>query len=117
MFLGSLFQVVAFSMQSLQPPFPFLIIAYFFNGFGAGLQNAQANGMVASLPTTPGTKMGFLHAMYGVGAFAAPLVGTQFSKNKRWAFYFLVSLGFGILNSITIGVVFRFNTQDGRYLL
>lgn len=112
MFVGSLFQVAAFSIQSSQPPFPLFAIAYAFNGFGGALQDAQTNGMIANLPTTPSTKMGILHAVYGLGALCAPLVATQFSQQKRWSFLFVVSLGVAIVNSTICGAVFRLKTQD-----
>lgn len=117
MFVGSLSQVIAFSIQSSQPPFILLVIAYCFNGFGAGLQNAQANGLVANLPTTPATKMGILHSTYGLGALSAPLVATQFSQRKQWSFHFLVSLGIGIFNSIISGSVFQLRTQESESII
>ena len=66
------------------PPFPVLVIGYFFNGFGLSLQvngssaqsvitplvmfvmqDAGANGYVASLKDNASVKMGILHAIYG----------------------------------------------------
>lgn len=117
MFLGSLCQIAAFSVQISRPPYPLFAIAYAVNGFGMALQDAQANGLVALLPTAPGTKMGVLHAVYGVGALTAPLVATQFAQQKRWSFHFLASLGVGIINSIVSGAVFRLKKQDRESFL
>ena len=66
------------------PPFPVLVIGYVFNGFGISLQvnggyvqfminvsptlamqDAGANGYVASLKDNANVKMGILHAIYG----------------------------------------------------
>ncbi len=38
MFIGSLFQVVAYAMESPQPPFPVMVMAYALAGFGMSLQ-------------------------------------------------------------------------------
>ncbi|KAG9031576.1 hypothetical protein FS837_002948, partial [Tulasnella sp. UAMH 9824] len=56
--------------------------------------------------------MGVLHAFYGLGAFAAPLVSTQFSQQKRWSFHYLISMGIALTSLvITIGV-FRLKRQE-----
>ncbi|OBZ67290.1 Bypass of stop codon protein 6 [Grifola frondosa] len=81
-------------------------------GFGIALQDAGANGFVASLKDNASTKMGILHAVYGAGAFSSPLVATQFSALPRWSFHFLVSLGIALSNIILLIAVFRFKNQD-----
>ncbi|PPQ74073.1 hypothetical protein CVT24_012943 [Panaeolus cyanescens] len=110
--LGSCCQLVAYSIQCSAPPFPAFVFAYVLNGFGIAVQDAQANGFVAVLKRSPETKMGVLHAAYGLGAFAAPLAATQFAQLPRWSFHFLVSLGVSILNTVLLVVVFRFQKQD-----
>lgn len=77
-----------------------------------GIQDAQANGFVATLKDNPEAKMGILHAAYGVGALAAPLVATQFAQLHRWSFHYMISLGLTIANAIVLWVVFRFKNQD-----
>lgn len=44
----------------------------------------------------------------GAGACVAPLIATQFAKAPRWSFYFLVSLGLAVSNTIVLTFVFRF---------
>ena len=41
------------------------MIAYTINGFGESLEDAQANGFVASYKDNAAAKMGILHAAYG----------------------------------------------------
>lgn len=80
--------MIAFAIQSPAPPFPALVLGYAINGFGVALQvstldvwarqskkpiylnrvvlqDAGANGFVASLKDNSSTKMGILHAVYG----------------------------------------------------
>ncbi|KAF9528584.1 major facilitator superfamily domain-containing protein [Crepidotus variabilis] len=111
-FLGSLCQVVAYIIQCSAPPFPAFVLAYSINGIGGALQDAQANGFVATLKSNPETKMGILHAAYGLGAFASPFIATQFAQLPRWSFHFLVSLGMAVFNSILLIVVFKLKSQD-----
>ncbi|PBK59795.1 MFS general substrate transporter [Armillaria solidipes] len=95
MVLGSLFQVIAYTLQAPALPFPVFVIAYMINGVGLALQDAQANGYVACYKHNPESKMGLLHAVY------SPL-----------SFHYLVSLGLAVLNTIFLWAVFKLRTQD-----
>lgn len=106
--LGAALQLITYSVQSAAPPFAAFVVVNLFNGFGGALQDSQANGFVGSLSHYQETKMGILHAAYGVGAFAAPLVATQFAQMERWSFHYLTSLGLAVINTIILAVVFRF---------
>ncbi|KAI0064423.1 MFS general substrate transporter [Artomyces pyxidatus] len=110
--LGSVSQVIGYCLMSPAPPFPVFAIGYVFNGFGIALQDAQANGYVASYKENAASRMGFLHASYGAGALAAPLVATQFAQLHRWSFHYLVSLGISLSNAVCLVIVFRFKRQD-----
>ncbi|ELU40980.1 MFS_1 domain-containing protein [Rhizoctonia solani AG-1 IA] len=107
---GSLFQIVAYSILSTTPPFPAMCVALTINGIGMSLQNAQTSSLVISLTRNPGTKMGMMHAAYGAGACVSPLIATQFSQMPRWSFYFLVSLGLAVSNTVSQSLVFGFRT-------
>ncbi|TFK61130.1 MFS general substrate transporter, partial [Pluteus cervinus] len=106
-FFGSLCQVVAYAIQSIAPPWPVFLLAAVLNGAGLSVQDAQANGFVASLKTNPETKMGLLHAIYGGGALVAPLVATQFAQARHWSFHYIVSAGIAVSNAVFLGVVFK----------
>lgn len=109
---GSILQVIAYALQSPAPSFPVFVMAFTINGFGIALQDAQANGFVASLQHNAETKMGILHAAYGAGAFTAPLVATQFAQLDRWSFHYIVSLGIAVSNTIALCLIFGTKTQD-----
>ncbi|KAF9049577.1 MFS general substrate transporter [Hymenopellis radicata] len=110
--LGACCQVVAYAIQAPGPPFPVLLIGYTIGGIGLAIQDAQANGYVASITEGKEAKMGYLHATYGFGALCAPLVATQFAYLPRWSFHYMISLGLAILNVIFLVAVFRFKDQD-----
>ncbi|OSC97784.1 MFS general substrate transporter [Trametes coccinea BRFM310] len=112
MVIGALAQVVGYTLEAPAPPFPVFVMGYAVNGFGLALQNAGANGYVASLKDNAATKMGILHAIYGAGALSSPLVATQFAQLSHWSFHYLVSLGIAISNVILLIAVFRFKNQE-----
>ncbi|KAG6857075.1 hypothetical protein H0H87_010040, partial [Tephrocybe sp. NHM501043] len=109
---GSVLQVIGYTLMAPALPFPALVIAYAINGVGLSLQDAQANGFVASLDSNTEAKMGVLHAVYGAGALCSPLVSTQFAQLHRWSFHFLVSLGLAVVNTAVLVGIFKFKTQD-----
>ncbi|KAG9126757.1 hypothetical protein FRC07_002092 [Ceratobasidium sp. 392] len=110
--LGALVQVVGYTILAPAPPFPVMCLAYAFNGFGIALQNAQSNGLISALPNNTSAKMGLLHAGYGVGAFLAPLVATQFSQLPRWSFHYLTSLALALINTGVLFATFRLKEQN-----
>ncbi|KAL6302999.1 MFS general substrate transporter [Sparassis latifolia] len=109
---GSVAQVIGYALEAPAPPFPVFVMGYAVNGFGLALQDAGANGYVASLAHNSATRMGILHAVYGVGALSSPLVSTQFSQLPRWSLHYLVSLGIALANTVFLIAVIRFRTQD-----
>ncbi|KAF8484334.1 MFS general substrate transporter [Gautieria morchelliformis] len=110
--LGAIGQTIGYSMMAPAPPFPVLAIGYVTNGFGIALQDAQANGFVASLQDNSAIKMNLLHAAYGFGALGSPLIATQFAPLRHWSFHFLTSLGLSLANLVALIAVFKLRTQD-----
>ncbi|KAF9653480.1 MFS general substrate transporter [Thelephora ganbajun] len=103
---------IAYGIQAPAPPFPFFVLAPALNGFGMAVQDAQANGYVASLDNHKEVRMGILHAIYGLGAFSAPLVSTQFSTMRHWSYHYFSSLGLAVTSAVLAVVIFRFKTQE-----
>lgn len=116
MVLGAISQTITYAMQTPAPPFPVFVLSYFFSGFGLSLQNAGANGFVGGLSTSVETKLGFLHAFYGLGAFAAPLVATYFSNTKHWTHHFLTSTAMAVVNVAVLCLIFGFKRQEELYI-
>lgn len=132
MVIGSVVQMTGYVLNSIAPPFPVFIFAYFLGGFGIAIQDAGASGYVSCLNSS--TRMGVLQSLYGaweafqcahavsvtdfkgLGAFCAPLVSTQFAQLPRWSFHYLVSLGLSLINTVLLVSVFRLRRQDGKRL-
>lgn len=57
-----------------------------------------------------------LDSATGVGAFASPLIATQFAQLPRhWSLHYLTTLGFAIINNVLVVVIFKYKTQEGEY--
>ncbi|KAF8587192.1 MFS general substrate transporter [Ramaria rubella] len=110
--LGAIAQMIAYAIMAPAPPFPVLVTAYAINGVGIALQDAQANGFVASLADGSAVKMNLLHAVYGFGAMSSPLIATQFAPLHHWSFHYLTCLGISIANLVSLTAVFKLKTQD-----
>lgn len=77
--LGAAIQGLASAVIAFRPPFIAIAVCYAFAGFGLALQDAQFNTYIARLPGAT-TKLGIVHAIYGVGALLSPVVATLLMK-------------------------------------
>ncbi|KAH9852215.1 MFS general substrate transporter [Lenzites betulinus] len=109
---ASLVAIVGFSLEASAPPFPVYVIGYYFSGFGMSFLDAGSNAFLASLSGDTSTKMGIMHALYGVGAMCSPLVSTQFARIHRWSFVYLAHIGLTLFNALLESFVFRFQSQE-----
>lgn len=110
--MGAAIQIIGFTIQSTAPPFPAFVVGFPINGFGMSLQDAQANGYVSALKSE--TKMGVLHAVYGLGALTAPLVSTQFAQlEDYWNLHYVTSVFVALTTAIVLALMFRGRSQNG----
>lgn len=111
--LGSMCQVLGYIFMCWGPPYPLFCFAFVCNGYGLGLQDAQVNTMVSRLPNASNLLF-LMHAVYGLGATASPLVATQFVKHFRHKvyYYYFVSLALGLVTALMLLGVFQLRTED-----
>ncbi|BEI81085.1 hypothetical protein CcaverHIS002_0202450 [Cutaneotrichosporon cavernicola] len=110
---GAALQVIAYALICWGGPYPLFVFAFVLIGWGLGLQDAQVNSIVSRMKHA-NTLMFLMHAVYGLGATASPLVSTQFVKRiqSRVYLYYSVSLGLALFTTIALILVFRFRTED-----
>ncbi|WRT64998.1 uncharacterized protein IL334_001939 [Kwoniella shivajii] len=110
---GAAMQGLAYILICWGCPFPLFVVAYVFNGFGLGLQDAQVNSLVTRLENSS-TKMFLMHAMYGFGATISPFVSTAFVQRvpSKVYLYFAVSLGLALLTVLALVIVFKGRTEN-----
>ncbi|PIL23351.1 MFS general substrate transporter [Ganoderma sinense ZZ0214-1] len=110
-FIASFMVAIGNSLQASGSQFPVFVIGFLFVGFGAAFLDAGSNAFVASLSGDTSTKMGVMHAIYGVGAMCAPLISTQFAQLRRWSFGYLVHVGLVLMNAAFQAFTFRFKSE------
>ena len=83
------------------------------------MQDANANGWVAGLPNVrrlivaeltgqAATKLGYIHAAYGLGALLSPLAATGFvTGDVAWYLLYTVSASIGTINVLFLLYAFR----------
>lgn len=110
---GAFSQMVAYALMCWGGPYPLFCVAFVLVGVGLGLQDAQVNSMLTRMPNA-NTLMFLMHAMYGLGATASPLVTTQFVKHVENTvyYYYAVSLGLAAVTCVLLLVVFQLRTDD-----
>jgi fucose permease len=110
--MGAALQAIAYCLMCFGGPYPLFVIAFAINGLGLGLQDAQANTVLARLPNAD-IKVSLAHAVYGLGATVAPLVSTQFViRVSRFYLYYTTSIGIAAGTCILLLLVFRGRTED-----
>ncbi|KAI0654406.1 MFS general substrate transporter [Cubamyces menziesii] len=109
---ASVIAIVGYALEASAPPFPAYVIGYLLTGFGMSFLDAGSNAFVASLSEDTSTKMGIMHALYGLGAMCSPLVSTQFARFHRWSFVYFAHIGITIFNIVLQLLAFRLKSQD-----
>lgn len=115
--LATAFQIAGYAILSPAPAFPVMCIAFFINGMGMALLNAQCNSLLSMLHNP--TAMGLAHASYGVGALIAPLISTQFANiyteshaasginTGKWALYYTILLFVALSDMASVAYLLR----------
>lgn len=84
--LGPASHIVAYTIISLHPPYPVLVIAFIFAGFGNGVIDAAWNAWIGNMANA-NELLGFLHGFYGLGATLAPLIATTMITKAGLGWY------------------------------
>ncbi|KAH8927776.1 MFS general substrate transporter [Atractiella rhizophila] len=109
---GAFQQTIAYSLMAPPINFPLIVVCYAINGFGMALQDAAANAYIGGTGGNVAWKMGLLHAFYGLGALISPLIATAFvSSGIKFSFFWLVTLGLGIVNVLLLLLTFRLKRE------
>ncbi|KAG8843077.1 hypothetical protein FRB91_003610 [Serendipita sp. 411] len=114
LFLFGLFHCAYFLFAAWSPRYYGVLIAFFIGGMGKSVQIAQINGYWANNLRVHG--VWFLHASYGFGAFASPLLGqTLRAHGFRWRSFFWISLSIALCN-VFLGL-YAFKTTDEEFTI
>ncbi|KAK9465343.1 major facilitator superfamily domain-containing protein [Lipomyces arxii] len=90
--LGPGLLVLMYAMIVGAPPFPVIVVAFFFGGLGMAMIVAQVNLFLSYLQQTE-VCFGVCHGSYGIGAMTGPLVATaMISAGVSWQKYYIILL-------------------------
>jgi fucose permease len=98
-----------------------MCVAFFINGMGMSLLNAQCNSLLSMLHNP--TAMGLAHASYGIGALISPLISTQFARlytdshatnpgSGKWALHYTFLLVAALSDLISFAVSLKGRGYD-----
>lgn len=98
---------IAYTMLSCRPPFPVVVVAFFFIGLGFAFNLALNNVFCASFANST-TTLGFLHGAYGIGGTIGPLMATALVTHARpWSSFYLITLAVTLVNLGLAFLAFR----------
>ncbi|KAM3072367.1 hypothetical protein ACMFMG_009176 [Clarireedia jacksonii] len=100
------------------PPFPVVVLAFLFVGFGMAINLSLSNVFAANLLN--GTQMlGFMHGSYGLGGIIAPLAATAMvSSGIPWSHYYFLPLAATLANLAFAGWSFwHYESENEESLL
>ncbi|PGH16169.1 hypothetical protein AJ79_01936 [Helicocarpus griseus UAMH5409] len=84
--LGPSAHVLSYIVISVHPPYPVLVIAFIFAGFGNGVIDAAWNAWIGIMANA-NELLGFLHGFYGLGAILSPLIATTLITKAGLSWY------------------------------
>lgn len=100
--------VTAYLMLVFTPPYPTVVLSFFFTGLGMAINLALNNSFCANLANATAT-LGLFHGSYGVGGTVGPLIATAIVSRgpyKIWSTFYFVPLALTIVNALVAYVTF-----------
>lgn len=104
---GPICHLISYIIICVHPPYPVLIVAFIFAGFGNGIEDAAYNAWIGAMANA-NELLGFLHGFYGLGATIAPLVATSMITRLglQWYTWYYVMVGAAVIELATSSVAF-----------
>lgn len=78
--------IATYTVISVHPPYPVIIVMYAIGGFGYGLIDGAWNAWTGSMKEANAIQ-GLLSASYSLGATISPIMATSMSKKQGWNWY------------------------------
>ena len=98
MAFSQLLMLVGDLMIVFGPPYPLVVVGFFFIGLSMALNLSMGNVFVSNLANST-TMLGYYHGAYGVGGVVGPLIATLIaSSGIQWSYYYFLNIGFTIMN-------------------
>ncbi|KAK4552985.1 hypothetical protein LTR86_009909 [Recurvomyces mirabilis] len=97
--VGGALQLLAQCLRPWVPPFGLFSVTFFLVALGQASQEPQCNTFVSRLKNAH-RWLGLLHGCYAIGGLTGPLVAAAIASHSPadWAYFYLVPMGFGVVN-------------------
>lgn len=112
--LAQAMMVTAYLTLVFAPPYPAVVLSFFFTGLGMAINLALNNSFCANLANATAT-LGLFHGSYGLGGTVGPLIATTIvsrGSHISWSNFYFVPLGLTIINASVAYVTFRHYERD-----
>ncbi|KAL8996838.1 MAG: hypothetical protein Q9169_003740 [Polycauliona sp. 2 TL-2023] len=94
------------------PPFPVVVLSFFFTGLGQAINLALNNVFCANL-ANHSIPLGFFHGSYGIGGTVGPLMATALvSTGRKWSSFYFISIGIVAMNLVMAYWAYRHFERD-----
>jgi fucose permease len=111
--LSEVMMLVGYVIIVCTPPFPAVVVAYLFLGFGCALNLALNNVFCANLANST-VVLGAAHGAYGIGGTVAPIIATAMVSNGiLWSRFFLLPICLRIACFFFAGWAFKDYEKEG----
>jgi fucose permease len=111
--LAEVSMLIGYVMIVCTPPFPVVVVAYLFLGFGAALNLALNNVFCANLANST-VLLGAAHGSYGIGGTVAPIIATALVSNGvLWSRFFLITISLRVACFFFAGWAFWNYEKEG----
>jgi fucose permease len=107
-------QILGFVMIASTPPYPVVVVAYFFIGWAMAISISLNNVYCANLADST-TILAVAQGAYGVGGTIGPFMATAMvSRGILWSRYYIIVLGICIICTAAIAWSFRDYAEEHR---
>ena len=111
--LSEVMMLVGYVIIVSTPPFPAVVVAYLFLGFGCALNLALNNVFCANLANST-VLLGAAHGAYGIGGTIAPIIATAMVSNGvLWSRFFLLTISLRVTCFFFAGWAFKDYEREG----
>ncbi|KAH7258744.1 hypothetical protein MRS44_009746 [Fusarium solani] len=106
--LGAVSQLIGHVLRTWKPPFPLMVVTFWFTAIGQAFNDTHANTFVAK---TKGAYrwLAIIHASYMGGCLVGPFVATGIASRQtsKWYFFYLFAVGVSAVNILLVCWAFR----------
>ncbi|MCJ1341495.1 hypothetical protein MMC09_006791 [Bachmanniomyces sp. S44760] len=101
--------IAAYVVIVCTPPFPAVVVSFFFLGLGMASTLAPNNTFCANLVNST-TTLGAFHGSYGIGGTIGPLMATALVSNGNiWSLFYTITLA---VSTVNIAAAYSFKSYE-----